>query len=238
MTMLDLESALSSSSLSHTLQGHSVTNSEEATRGQKAVVANRLITIAIPLILLLATAALVAEFFYRPSSLPTFIAVGDQIAGPGFWSTRLALPLGVLIALNIGVACMRRVAIARSQARSATILLSMASAGLVLLLASSAVLGPLQPRAVAVGDPSEAGCQMYASRQDVLSGAGGEFLIRPSGESVLFPTGERWAARGGPEFSVNQYIKVSWMAEKASIRDTSGDDANSFQYRGVGTFTC
>ena len=101
-----------------------------------------------------------------------------------------------------------------------------------------AVLGPFQPRAVAVGDPSEAGCQMYASRQDVLSGASGEFLIRPSGESVLFPTGERWAARGGPEFSLNQYVEVSWMAEKASIRDTSGDDANSFHYRGVGTFTC
>lgn len=93
MTMLDLESALSSSSLSHTLQGHSVTNSEEATRGQKAVVANRLITIAIPLILLLATAALVAEFFIGRAvfrlSLPWAIRSLVLVSGQRGWRSLL-----------------------------------------------------------------------------------------------------------------------------------------------------
>lgn len=213
-------------------------NSGEEPPGRRESVGDRLTTTAYPSLLLLAATLLLVEFFYRPNGIPSFIAAGDGIAGPGFWSTRLVMPLGLLLVLNIIVAYRRRSGVAGSRARWAAILLSLASAGVVLLLACIVVLGPFQPRVVAIGDPSEAGCRIYASRQDVLDGAGGEFLVRRTGEVALVETGERWSARGGPAFSVDQYVDVSWNGEGASVRDISGDDPNSFYFRDSGEFSC
>lgn len=195
-------------------------------------------TIAYPAFLLMAVALLLLESNYRPDSVPRFMAFGGLVVGPGFWSAWLLIPFGIMLTSGIVVAFKGRPFMTRSGLRRSTVLLALAGAGYVLLLGSTVALSPFRPEVVAVGKPSASGCQIYFTRQDVLSGAGGELFLHPPGDLFLTETKERWASRGGPDFDLNQYIKVSWDADVAAVRDASGDDPNMFYYRGTESFAC
>ena len=199
---------------------------------------NAIVATAYPIFLLLVAVLLLLESNYRPDGVPKFIALGDSIVGPGFWSSWLLLPFGILLAIGVRVAFKRRFIMTRSDCRRATVLLTLAGVCYILLLGSTVVLSLFRSEVVAVGTPSSSGCQIYATRQQVLSGAGGELFLRPSGESILAETGDRWAARALPDFDLNNYLEVSWEAETAVVRDVSGEDPNGFYYRGTERFSC
>lgn len=199
---------------------------------------NAVVATAYPAFLLLVAVLLLLESNYRPDGVPRYIALGDSIVGPGFWSSWLLLPLGILLTVGVGVAFKRRRVMTRNDSRRATVLLTLVGVCYILLVGSTVLFSPFRPEVVMVGTASTSGCQIYATRQHVLSGAGGELLLRPSGKSTLTETGDRWAARGGPDFDLNHYLDVSWEAETAVVRDVSGGDPNGFYYRGTESFSC
>lgn len=195
-------------------------------------------TTTYPVVLLLLVAALLLESNYRPSGSPRFMVLGDKVVGPGFWSSWLLVPFGMLFASGIYLAFRGRFARGRSESRRAVVLLTMVGIGFVFLVGSAVLLKPFRSEVIAVGDPSASGCQMYSTRREVLSGVGGELLLLPAGDRFLTETGERWASRGGPEFDLNQYLEASWNANEVIVRDVSGEDPNMFYYRGAERIQC
>lgn len=195
-------------------------------------------TTTYPIALLLLAVTLLLESNWRPDGIPRFMTLGDRIAGPGFWSSWLLIPFGVLFAYGIWIAFRGRSSWGRGNSGRAVALLTVVGIGYVLLVGSTVVLQPFRSEVIAVGEPSASGCQIYSTRREVLSGVGGELLLLPAGNRFLTETGERWASRGGPEFNLNQYLEVSWDAHALNLRDVSGDDPNMFYYRGAERITC
>lgn len=195
-------------------------------------------TTTYPIVLLLLVAVLLLESSYRPDGIPRFMVLGDRVIGPGFWSSWLIVPFGVLFASGIYLAFRGRFTRGRGGSRRAAVLLTLVGIGYVFLVGSAVALKPFRSEVIAVGDPSTSGCQLYSTRREVLSGVGGELLLLPAGDRFLVETGERWASRGGPEFDLNRYLEVSWSADEVVLRDVSGEDPNMFYYRGAERIHC